>query len=148
RSLVDPALRRAVDELPPLVAKVSGYHFGWIDADGAPETSNGGKALRSALTVLCAEAVGAAATDAVPGAAAVELIHNFSLLHDDARDRALERRPRPPAWTLFGVARAILAGTALLPLAVELLARLPAPTGPAALARLTDATQRLIAGQS
>ena len=54
-------------------------------------------------------------------AVAVELVHNFSLLHDDIMDNDTERRHRPTAWTVFGVGAAILAGDALLALAQDLL---------------------------
>ena len=57
----------------------------------------------------------------MPAAVAVELVHNFSLLHDDIMDGDTERRHRPTAWTVFGVGPAILAGDALLALAQDLL---------------------------
>lgn len=59
---------------------------------------------------------------AVPAAVAVELVHNFSLLHDDVMDGDLIRRHRPTAWKVFGVNVAILAGDALLTLALDVLA--------------------------
>ena len=57
----------------------------------------------------------------MPGAVAVELVHNFSLLHDDLMDGDVERRHRPTVWALCGVPAAILAGDALLALAAEVL---------------------------
>ena len=62
------------------------------------------------LTLLAAEAVGAPATAAVPGAVALELVHNFSLIHDDLMDGDRERRHRPTVWALFGAGEAIIAG--------------------------------------
>jgi geranylgeranyl diphosphate synthase type I len=83
----------------------------------------------------------------VPAAVAVELVHNFSLLHDDIMDGDTERRHRPTAWTVFGVGAAILAGDALLLLAQDLLLEGPAPQGLWASRCLSAATARLIAGQ-
>ncbi|WP_019809860.1 polyprenyl synthetase family protein, partial [Saccharomonospora halophila] len=82
---------------------------------------------------------------ALPGAVAVELVHNFSLLHDDVMDGDTERRHRPTVWRLFGTPTAILAGDALLTLAVEVLEE---AGDPAATGELTTAVRRLIAGQS
>ncbi|CAM5673718.1 Dimethylallyltransferase OS=Streptomyces fumanus OX=67302 GN=GCM10018772_34690 PE=3 SV=1 [Streptomyces fumanus] len=65
---------------------VAAYHFGWIDAQGNPAAGDGGKAVRPALAVLSAEVTGGAPEAGVPGAVAVELVHNFSLLHDDLMD--------------------------------------------------------------
>jgi geranylgeranyl diphosphate synthase type I len=83
----------------------------------------------------------------VSAAVAVELVHNFSLLHDDIMDGDVERRHRPTAWTVFGVGAAILAGDALLALANDLLLEDTAPGGPWAARCLSTAVQRLIAGQ-
>ncbi len=138
RDLVDPALRSAVGRLPDAVAEVVGYHFGW-----APGSGGGGKAIRPALTFLSAEAVGGADADAMDAAVAVELVHNFSLLHDDVMDNDRWRRHRPTAWVVYGVPAAILAGDALLALATQILAE---RDGQAAL-RLTGALMSLVDGQ-
>lgn len=86
RSLVTPALRTAVATLPVAMTRVAGYHFGWVDEAGQPTGTPRGKALRPALTLAAARAVGADPAVAVPAAVAVELVHNFSLLHDDVMD--------------------------------------------------------------
>ncbi|MGH3437754.1 MAG: polyprenyl synthetase family protein [Sciscionella sp.] len=149
RDVVRPALRAAIDELDPGIAKVVGYHFGWLDACGDPVPGNGGKALRPALALLSAQAAGMPSDDAVPAATAVELIHNFSLLHDDVMDGDRERRHRATAWTVFGMPAAILAGDALLTLAVEVARRrYDGPRATAVIGCLDEAVQRLIAGQS
>jgi geranylgeranyl diphosphate synthase type I len=134
--------------LEPSIAKVAAYHLGWVDGVGRPVTGNGGKAVRPALAVLSAEAVGAGAEVALPGAVAVELVHNFSLLHDDLMDGDEERRHRPTSWKVFGPAMAILAGDALLALAEDVLLEAPAPNGARAARHLTEATDRLITGQA
>jgi geranylgeranyl diphosphate synthase type I len=126
RNLVVPALRAAVDRLSDPVRHVARYHFGWCDAEGLSiETadSGGGRAIRPALVLLSAQAVGGTAEQAVPGACAVELVHNFSLLHDDLMDRDPTRRRRAACWTVFGASTAILAGDALLALAFDVLGR-------------------------
>ena len=83
----------------------------------------------------------------MPAAAAVEFVHNFSLLHDDIMDGDTERRHRPTAWTVYGIGAAILAGDALLMLGQDLLLEGPAPQGLWASRCLAAAVQRLIAGQ-
>jgi geranylgeranyl diphosphate synthase type I len=148
RLLTMPALRAAVDRLEPSIARVAAYHLGWVDAEGNAMAGNGGKAVRPALAVLSAEAVAADAEVALPGAVAVELVHNFSLLHDDLMDGDEERRHRPTSWKVFGPAMAILAGDALLALAEDVLLEAPGETGPRAARHLTGATDRLITGQA
>ncbi|GAA4906893.1 geranylgeranyl diphosphate synthase type I [Stackebrandtia albiflava] len=148
RRLVDPALRGAVDTLGPSMRRIAGYHLGWWDADGTPVRESGGKAIRPALTVLCAEAVGATGGAAVPVAVAVELVHNFSLLHDDVIDRDTTRRHRPTAWTVFGRGDAILAGDALSTLAVDVVAGSGHPHALEAVRMVNATVQELIDGQS
>jgi geranylgeranyl diphosphate synthase type I len=149
RDVVEPALRRAVDELAPAMREISRYHFGWVDASGKDTPGGGGKALRPALTLLSAQAAGGDPDEALPAAVAVELVHNFSLLHDDVMDNDTERRHHPTAWTVFGIPAAILAGDALLTLAVETARRDSRPDAASAVvACLNEAVQGLIVGQS
>ncbi|MDO0936219.1 family 2 encapsulin nanocompartment cargo protein polyprenyl transferase [Streptomyces sp. DG2A-72] len=149
RTSVEPELRAAVESLPGSMRRVALYHFGWEHADGTPAAGNGGKAIRPALVLTAAAALGgpAARTAAVRAAAAVELVHNFTLLHDDVMDRDTTRRHRPTAWTVFGDADAILAGDALQALALRLLAEDPHPASAAAGARLADCVVELCEGQ-
>jgi geranylgeranyl diphosphate synthase type I len=126
---------------------VAGYHFGWWDESGQPVTADPGKLLRPALTLLSADAVGGSARDALPAAVAVELAHNFSLLHDDVMDNDVTRRHRPTAWHVFGVAAAILAGDALLTLAFDVLATSGHPAAQDCMRSLGNAVQELIRGQ-
>src|SRR5882724_7015075 len=123
RTAVDGALRTAVAQLPASMRRVASYHFGWCDSEGKPASGDTGKAVRPALALLCAQAAGGDPEAAVPAAVAVELVHNFSLLHDDVMDRDLMRRHQPAAWTVFGTADAILAGSALLSLAFQCIAQ-------------------------
>lgn len=121
RLLVEPMLHAVIETLPAEILEVAGFHLGWRDINGAKDPRGGGKALRPALTFACARAVGGSGRAAVPAAAAVELVHNFSLLHDDIMDGDITRRYRPTAWAAFGVPRALLTGDALCVLAVDLI---------------------------
>ncbi|GAA3856846.1 family 2 encapsulin nanocompartment cargo protein polyprenyl transferase [Saccharothrix violaceirubra] len=145
---VDPALRAAVDRLPAAMRDVAGYHFGWWDENGRVVGADAGKAIRPALVLLSARAVGGSAEEAMPAAVAVELVHNFSLLHDDVMDGDRTRRHRPTAWTVFGVNTAILAGDALLTLALDVLAASGHPCAQRAIRVLSAAVQSLLGGQS
>ncbi|CAL9440351.1 family 2 encapsulin nanocompartment cargo protein polyprenyl transferase [Streptomyces sp. Tu 3180] len=149
RAAVHPVLRAALDSLPGPMRRIALYHFGWEHADGTPAEGSPGKAIRPALVLAAASALGGpeARTAAVRAAAAVELVHNFTLLHDDVMDRDATRRHRPTAWTLFGDADAILAGDTLQALALRLLAEDTHPAAPAAAARLADCVVELCAGQ-
>ncbi|WP_406006818.1 family 2 encapsulin nanocompartment cargo protein polyprenyl transferase [Streptomyces sp. NBC_00637] len=149
RAAVDPELREAIDSLPGSMRRVALYHFGWEHADGTPTAGNPGKAIRPALVLAAATALGgpAAHAAALRAAAAVELVHNFTLLHDDVMDRDTTRRHRPTAWTVFGDADAILAGDALQALALGLLASDPHPASSAAARRVAACVVELCAGQ-
>jgi geranylgeranyl diphosphate synthase, type I len=150
RTLVLPALRAAVDRLDgDYMRRIAAYHLGWLDADGQPIAGDGvgGKAIRPTLAVLSAEAGGGSAADGIASAVAVELVHNFSLLHDDIMDRDVERRHRPTAWVVFGEGQAILAGNAMLTAAFDVLVR-DGVAGQRSLPCLIGAVEGLISGQS
>ncbi|MDH6124471.1 family 2 encapsulin nanocompartment cargo protein polyprenyl transferase [Kitasatospora sp. GP82] len=147
RSLLDPALRTAVETLPGSLRRVSGYHFGWWEADGTPSAAGSGKAIRPALVLAAAQAMGGRPAEAVRAAAAVELVHNFTLLHDDVIDRDETRRHRLTAWKVFGATEAILAGDAMHSLALRTLAEDGHPAAPGAVRRLADCVVELCAGQ-
>jgi geranylgeranyl diphosphate synthase, type I len=148
RTTVEPALRAAIDTLPSAMMRIAGYHFGWWNEHGQPDKAPGGKAIRPTLALLSAHAVGGVPTAATPAAVAVELVHNFSLLHDDVMDSDLTRRHRPTAWNVFGVNAAILAGDALLTLALDVLATSGHPAATDATRTLSAAVQELLDGQS
>ncbi|SFC46539.1 polyprenyl synthetase family protein [Streptomyces aidingensis] len=150
RALTTPALRTAVGKLAAPMNTVAAYHFGWIDATGRPADGDGGKAVRPALAILSAEAAGAPAEAGVPGAVAVELVHNFSLLHDDLMDGDEQRRHRDTVWKVHGPAQAILVGDALFALALDTVLDGSAPGSAMARAarRLANASRALIDGQA
>ena len=108
--------------------------------------AGGGKRIRPVLCLATGDAVGAAVEALLPAAVAVELVHTFSLVHDDlpALDDDAERRGRPSTWAEHGEATAILAGDALLTEALRLALAYPSP----AVAReLVAATLGMIGGQ-
>jgi geranylgeranyl diphosphate synthase, type I len=95
------------------------YHLG-LDGSGAP----GGKRIRPLLGLLAYASIAGDHTRALPGAAAVELGHNFSLVHDDIEDGDRERRHRPTVWALHGIPQAINTGDMLFSLSRMALHRL------------------------
>ena len=89
--------------------------------------AEGGKRLRPVLLLLTTEAFGGNIEDAIPAAMAVEVFHNFTLLHDDIMDNAAMRRGKPSVYAKWGGNVAILSGDAMLITAYKLLARLESP---------------------
>jgi geranylgeranyl diphosphate synthase type I len=146
-ALVEPPLREAVRTLPEPLWRPVAYHFGWVDVGGGSTPGHGGKGVRAALAILSAEAAGAAAAVGVPGAVAVELVHNFSLVHDDVIDNDRERRHRPTVWAQFGVPEALIAGDAMHTLAFQVLLADPTPERFQATSELATATAAMISGQ-
>jgi geranylgeranyl diphosphate synthase type I len=104
--------------------------------------------VRAGLALLSAAAAGADEEVGVPGAVAIELVHNFSLIHDDLMDDDRERRHRPTVWAVFGPATAIIVGDALAALAVQVVLDAPGEPALRAVEALQDATARMIAGQA
>jgi geranylgeranyl diphosphate synthase type I len=147
QEMVVPATQTFLARLDDASAAIAAYHFGWTDVAGAPIRGGRGKAVRPALATLSAQAAGAPAQVGIPGAVAVELVHNFSLVHDDVMDGDTERRHRPTVWAVWGTNSAILTGDALLALAQEVLLDSASPCGAAAARLLVQATRHLIRGQ-
>lgn len=107
-----------------------------------------GKRLRPLLTLLTAEGFGAAPSIALPGAAAVEIFHNFTLVHDDIMDQSSTRRGQPTVHVAWGMPAGILAGDFLLGMAYDLVTRLPDAVVPAALSCFSEMVIRLCEGQA
>ena len=93
------------------------YPLGWVDEHNQPYNHATGKRIRPLLLLLSAEAVGGDWKTALPAAAAVELLHNFSLIHDDIQDNSPTRHGRATVWMIWERANAINAGDALFALA-------------------------------
>lgn len=143
----ETALRDAVSGLPPAALTVVGYHFGWWDRHGRPEKGGHGKALRPTLLLLTTQALGGRPDEVTRTAAAVELVHNFSLVHDDVMDGDRTRHHRPTLWHAFGVDQAILAGDTMLALALRLVAQSAGPVAARAGEWLARCVVRLCEGQ-
>ncbi|MCT9094159.1 polyprenyl synthetase family protein [Streptomyces sp. ASQP_92] len=129
---------------------MASYQFGW-SGQGAGQ---GGKFVRAALALACARAVGGSEARAVPAAAAVEMVHNLSLLYDDVLDGDAVRRHRTAAWKVFGSSAAARSADALLLSAFDVLADGEAADGPGELvsreasAVLLEALIQLAVGES
>jgi len=152
RSEIDTELEAVINGRTFPMYDMMRYHLGWVDDRGNPVRKNGGKALRPSLCLFSCEAVGGDYHKALPAAAAIELVHNFSLIHDDIQDGDNERRHRPTVWAVWGKAQAINAGTAMRILANTSLARLhnfgvSAQTLWSVNQRLDEVTLSLIEGQ-
>ena len=123
---LDADLRASLPD-PPYLPGLYGmlrYHLGWVDRAFQPSSAPAGKRLRPVLCLLATEAVGGSYRLALPAASAVELVHSFSLVHDDIEDNSPERRHRPTLWKLWGRPQAINAGDVLFAIAFETVARL------------------------
>lgn len=94
-------------------------HFGWDQAG-----RRAGKKIRPLLLLLITHVVGGNWKEAVPAGAAIEIIHNFSLIHDDIEDGDKKRRGRPTSWITFGIPQAINAGDALAAMGLSAVTRL------------------------
>ncbi|WP_405137344.1 polyprenyl synthetase family protein [Nocardia sp. NBC_01388] len=148
RTAIEPVLRSAVESLSEPLNHMAGYHFGWCDTDGTAVTGVQGKALRPALTFAAAAACGGSTEQAVHAAAAVELLHNFSLVHDDVMDQDPFRHGRPTVWRVWGETNATLLGDALQALALGVLSDgVPELVTSEAVIRLARATVTLCRGQ-
>jgi geranylgeranyl diphosphate synthase, type II len=143
---------RTPDELKAIVEDFLEELELWPELHGQAESVRyafvemGGKRIRPVICLASGEAVGAEPEDVLPAAAALELVHNFSLVHDDlpSLDNDAERRGKPSVWAAYGEGKALLAGDALLAEAFRLAASYPS----SAVAReLAEATLGMIGGQ-
>ncbi|MCS6906639.1 MAG: polyprenyl synthetase family protein [Anaerolineales bacterium] len=115
REALEAELRREINayHVAPyeLYYEMLAYHMGWMgEGAGAKAT---GKRIRPLILLLCTAASGGDWQKALPAAAAVEFVHNFSLVHDDIEDRSEYRRGRPTIWAKWGIPQGINAGDAL-----------------------------------
>jgi len=118
RPFVEGAIRTLVEGRPDVALYwMLRYHLGYADPEGRPVSASGGKGVRSALCLLGCQAAGGDPVSAAPAGAALELIHGFTLIHDDIADQDELRRGRPTVWALWGVGQAITAGDAMYALA-------------------------------
>jgi len=151
RDEIMAALERTLAEDGPL-ARLLRYPLGLEEPDGTPGPGIGGKLLRPSLVCFSCEALGGDVSAALPLACALELVHNFSLVHDDIQDGDELRRGRPTVWKAFGTAQAINSGDGLLVLALKTAIGAQGALSPkavlTALEALNSATFRMIEGQA
>ncbi|RJO70913.1 polyprenyl synthetase family protein [Nocardia panacis] len=146
RRACEPILRESIGALPDPLRRMAGYHFGWWNVGGVPTAADSGKSLRAALTRAAAAACGGA--DSERAAAAVELLHNFTLVHDDVMDRDRTRRGRATIWAIWGANDAILLGDVLHTLSFRMVCTgLPVATTAGAVSRLAHASIEVCRGQ-
>lgn len=110
---IEQELRDILAQRKAPLYRMMRYQLGWIDEKGEAVQDGQGKRLRPLLALLSCKAAGGDHRLALPAGAAVELVHNFSLVHDDIQDGSPERRHRPTVWWLWGPAQAINAGDGL-----------------------------------
>ncbi|MFB3882221.1 MAG: polyprenyl synthetase family protein [Armatimonadota bacterium] len=145
--MVDEAIGRALAGRPDvLLYEMVRYHLG---LEGGRATNRSGKRVRAAICLLACEAAAGRAEAAAPAAAAVELMHSFTLLHDDIADGDEVRRGRPTVWRRWGVGQGVTAGDALFALANIAAAQLVASpaTVQRVLAELNEAVLSVCEGQ-
>ena len=151
---MDANLKRVLDHHRRLVEEGLASCFDGIEPAPLRDATRwypdaGGKRLRPVMALLACEAAGGHAEDAMPVALAVELVHNFSLVHDDIMDRDDTRRGRQTVHTRWDEPTAILAGDVLFARAFEVLSRIPeAAAHQDASRHLSVAIRRLCEGQA
>lgn len=118
RQVVEMVNKAELDQFHAMMT----YHLGWEGEGAGPEAC--GKRFRPLLLLLTCVAAGGPWEKALPAAAAVELLHNFSLIHDDIQDDSPLRRGRVTVWKKWGIPQAINTGDAMLTLAHLALLRL------------------------
>ena len=110
---IEAELRSLIaDRQEPLYGMMQ-YALGWMEQDGTPRPGHEPLRLHASLCLLACRALGADIQQALPAAAAVELVHHYSLVHDDIRDGNSDRDQRPAVWWVWGPAQAINAGDGL-----------------------------------
>ena len=124
REKVVAELQRIINSNPSSLYDMLQYHLGWQGAQGHPCGKSPGKFIRPILCLLSCQAAGGDTSQILPAAASLELVHNFSLIHDDIEDASGERHHQPTVWKLWGQPQAINAGDAMFALAYLALLKL------------------------
>jgi geranylgeranyl diphosphate synthase type I len=125
---LEAAIAPSAENGTPELREMISYQLGWSGENAGPKAE--GKQIRPLLVLLACQGAGGDWENALPAAAAVELIHNFSLIHDDIEDNGEFRRGRPTVWKIWGEAQAINTGDSMFALADLALFRLEETTTP------------------
>jgi geranylgeranyl diphosphate synthase type I len=155
RLMIQRAMRATFPAAEARVARfyqMQEYHLGWRDEALAPAESDPGKLIRPLLVLLTCQAAGGDPAQALPLAAGVQLLHDFTLIHDDIEDDSATRRGRPTLWSLWGLAQGINAGDGMFVLAHLAIHRLaeagvPAERALAVLRRFDEVILQVCEGQ-
>jgi geranylgeranyl diphosphate synthase, type I len=127
RAVIQEEMRATFPEAEERVARfyaMQAYHLGWRDENLLPASFDAGKLLRPQLAILTCRAVGGEVAHALPLAAGIQLIHDFSLIHDDIEDQSDTRRGRVTVWKQWGLAHGINVGDGMFVVAHLALHRL------------------------
>jgi len=120
RQAITAAMRAAFPEVDSSVTpfyNMMRYHLGWLDEQFAPSKANSGKLLRPLLVLLANRVFGGDDKQALPLAAGIQLLHDFSLIHDDIEDQSETRRGRRTVWHIWGLSQGINTGDGMFALA-------------------------------
>ncbi len=146
---LDHRLRAVIGDRDDPIHRMVRYHLGWVDKHGRAGEFNRGKGLRSTLCLLACEAIAGDHRPALPAAAALDLLHSFTLAHDDIMDRDILRHGRATVWKVWGEAEAINTGDMLYARAFTSLTNFPDPAVAAKATRLlADTCVTIVEGQS
>lgn len=155
RQAIEDELRRIVvvpDGPARQIFQMMQYHLGWVDRTLQPVAARRGKRVRPLMCLLACHATSDTWEQALPAAAAIELIHNFTLIHDDIQDNSLQRHGRDTVWHVWGLAQGINTGDGMWALAQIALHRLhdqdrPPETVLAVIRLLSESCLALCTGQ-
>ena len=125
KDVLDLALKDAISDRRIFLYDMLRYCMGWSDAYGAPLETKKGKGIRPSLCLFTCDALGGDIEKALPAAVSLELIHNFSLIHDEIQDSDEIRHHRPTLWNVWGIPKALVAGNVMRVLADKSMSTMP-----------------------
>ena len=113
QEIIEISLKQNMPSNNSEVYNILKYAMGWIDKNGNQKNTNLGKSLRPSLCLFTYESIHGSIGPSIPAAVAIELIHKFSLIHDDIQDKDRIRHNQATLWTIWGVPKALIAGNIL-----------------------------------
>ena len=125
KDVLDLALKDAISDRRIFLYDMLRYCMGWSDAYGVPLETKKGKGIRPSLCLFTCDAMGGDIEKALPAAVSLELIHNFSLIHDEIQDSDEIRHHRPTLWNVWGIPKALVAGNVMRVLADKSMSTMP-----------------------
>ena len=125
KDVLDLALKDAISDRRIFLYDMLRFCMGWSDAYGVPLETKKGKGIRPSLCLFTCDALGGDIEKALPAAVSLELIHNFSLIHDEIQDSDEIRHHRPTLWNVWGIPKALVAGNVMRVLADKSMSTMP-----------------------